>query len=45
MKASLLNPICLLMKAVLHGMCKSWGPGKRKEGFPFTHGSQRASLP
>ena len=44
MKASQLNPICLLMKAVLHGMCES-GPGKRKEGFPFTQGNQRASPP
>ena len=42
-KASQLNPICLLMKAVLHGMCESWGPGKRQVGFPFTYGSQRAS--
>ena len=44
-KASQLNPLCLLMKAVLHGMCESWGPGNRQVGFPFTYGSQRASRP
>ena len=44
-KASQLNPLCLFMKAVLHGMCESWGPGKRQVGFPFTYGSQRASRP
>ena len=45
MKASQLNPICLLMKAVLHGMWESWGLEKREVGFPFTYGSQRASPP
>lgn len=35
MKASQLNPICLVMKAVLHGMWESWGPEKREVGFPF----------
>ena len=35
MKASQLNPICLLMKAVLHGMCESGrGRGRRASHLP-----------
>ena len=33
MKASQLNPICLLMKAVLHGMCESGG--EEEGGLPI----------
>ena len=36
MKASQLNPICLLMKAVLHGMCESGrGRGRRASHLPM----------